>query len=388
MASCSQDSDLTLQEDAAISFSISAPECESTRASYQMTTSNLMEFGVYAFNHDTQDVFMDKTKIVNNSWGSGGGMLLSERLSNRSGWDYANQNEKKYWPNDYNLDFYAVYPFDDIIVDYFDGCKRLLDYEVDKKGNNVDLLYATEIDHSKPVAVNYPLLGGGGEAGEMGTRAIIISGGSSSRESVILNFRHALAGLTLKVKSEVSGRTIIIDGIEICNVKNKGNFTFPKESTIPRVSEWEEMIPSEESYGNWDIANSPFTDFDVDISQNREMYFSYANKTFGLYNNSWNSSEYIFMMPQSNVQWSETNSNGFYFNVKCRVLENGLYMLGSANAPAEIKLPMDIEWQQGKSYTYTFVFGIDAYPVIEVEYDMIGVEDYTDVNAGVISGSV
>ena len=79
----------------------------------------------------------------------------------------------------------------------------------------------------------------------------------------------------------------------------------------------------------------------------------------------------MVLLPQTQAAWDGhgkiTEAGGSYFLVKCKIrnvadagtgaTERDVYLWGSADEAKNAAVPFAAEWQQGKKYIYTFVFG-------------------------------
>lgn len=247
--------------------------------------------------------------------------MLVSKASSGSTW---NTEHTYYWPS-YNLGFYAYAPTNISGVSISDAGKKITDFAPNKDVNKqIDLL----------VAYN------------TGTRA------ANEVPGVALNFKHALSQIDVQAKCSNPNIEIVVKSIRFVNVKTKGSFTYPAQTTTA---------------GNGTTLANCWTWGD-EVSSGADYKASF-DQTVTLTNSpaSINPSKNNFMLiPQQLTKWEKTSAaNGAYIAVLCRIsskdgdAKTQLYPeLNGDNAEkfGSIIVPIDTNWEAGKKYTYTLNF--------------------------------
>ena len=125
-----------------------------------------------------------------------------------SKWTYANAADQAYWPtNNEELDFYAYAPYNNTAIkaSFSNAGGLILTYTVPAtEAEQVDLMYASALDQSKPAENN----------------------------SVTLPFKHALTQVNFKIGTKTTNLKVDVEanGIQIHNLKNSGTFSTKNET--------------------------------------------------------------------------------------------------------------------------------------------------------------
>lgn len=312
----------TAQEKAPIGFHTVGSQMGS-RATI-INNGNLKDysFNVYAFTgNDNTDgkIFMgtDDTKHGHNG----------VKISYTNGkWDYTNPADLKYWPTG-SLNFYAVSPVSDnnIFSWQISQSKKEIsvftsdEYE-DPTNNpdNIDVMYAISQNQTK----------------------------TSNGGKVKLNFRHILSQVAFKARTQTANMKVNIEGVKICSVNLSGNFTLPPTDADP-------------TQGNWTLSTLPLSNFtavkgksidigntDTEVSIDGPMLFIPQPLT------KWATTAAI---PKTTAQAKADKES--YLEISCKIKLDGSYMLGSDEAYGKLYVPFGANWQPGKRYIYTLVFG-------------------------------
>ena len=183
-----------------------------------------------------------------------------------------------------------------------------------------------------------------------------------------LNFRHALAQVMFKGKCENSKIYVEISGVQICKIKNKGNFALPLASTDAKninhgPSGWETSLASG-NYGVWSDQMGSVTNavsFAATALDNAGVNLTYTTADYATNN-------IIYMVPQTLTPWEASNGgtapasqNGSYFLLTAKIWN---VAGGSVDKDkdvviydGEIAIPTDARvFEGGKRYVYTFIF--------------------------------
>lgn len=193
---------------------------------------------------------------------------------------------------------------------------------------------------------------------------------------VSLNFRHALSQVVFRAKNTNPNLHVDIEGVTVCNVNDKGDFSFPASSTDTQYGTHNggsaAIDYDDRSWGAWsNLAGRQsygVTFQSVSVPGDGQMY----NLTAALNDNDpADVATSMVLLPQTQAAWDGhgkiTEADGSYFLVKCKIrnvadagtgaTERDVYLWGSADEAKNAAVPFAAEWQQGKKYIYTFVFG-------------------------------
>lgn len=308
MSSCMEDEVLERNQGNALAFRASIDKALSRSGDGNVTDlSKLQEFKVTATIDGQSNYFTN---------------MLVSRASSGSTW---NTEHTYYWPK-YDLGFYAYAPTNIGGVSINDAGKKITDFVPDKDVNQqIDLL----------VAYN------------TGNRT------DNELSGVALNFKHALSQIDVQAKCSNPNIEIVVKSIRFVNVKTKGSFTYPDQTTTA---------------GNLDGCWAPGgdlsggADYKASFEQSKEVTLESNPKSI-------NSSKNNFMLiPQKLTKWvKNTATTGAYIAVLCRIsskdgdAKTQLYpelASGGDNATkfGSIIVPIDTNWEAGKKYTYTLNF--------------------------------
>lgn len=193
---------------------------------------------------------------------------------------------------------------------------------------------------------------------------------------VSLNFRHALSQVVFRAKNTNPNLHVDIEGVTVCNVNDKGDFSFPASSTDTQYGTHNggsaAIDYDDGSWGAWsNLAGRQsygVTFQSVSVPGDGQIY----NLTAALNDNDpADVATSMVLLPQAQAAWDGhgkiTEAGGSYFLVKCKIrnvadagtgaTERDVYLWGSADEAKNAAVPFAAEWQQGKKYIYTFVFG-------------------------------
>lgn len=229
-----------------------------------------------------------------------------------------------YWPT-YALGFYAYAPIDISGVSIDNASQKITDFAPNTDVNKqVDLL----------VAYN------------TGNRT------NNESQGVALNFKHALSQIDVQAKCSNPNIEIVVKGIRFVNVKTKGSFTYPTQTTTAGNNTT--------LAGCWALGNevSAGADYKASFEQSQVV-------TLGSDVKSINASSNNFMLvPQQLTQWEKTTTTGAYIAVLCRISSKDgdhktvLYPESESDVTkfGSIIVPIGTNWEAGKKYTYTLNF--------------------------------
>lgn len=274
--------------------------------------------------------------------------------------NWTNTSGTRYWPET-AVDFYAHVNGGDAYK-WNNGSPKFEGFTVNNTvGSQVDLLYAVKKDQSK------------------------------TNGKVNLNFRHALSQIVFQAKNTNANLYVEIAGVSVANVGGTNTFTFPSANTETNIVDHDEnadgvyedgefgsSINYDGSWGAWNNLTSGTEKYDVDFTKtpvpgnNTLVALTTKNDPGKEYN-----SNAMLLLPQKTAAWSpEDNSlpgaagnTGSYLLVDCAIFNvaGTSYADGDVCLWGELKegkwetkelaIPVAFDWQQGKKYVYTLVFG-------------------------------
>lgn len=192
---------------------------------------------------------------------------------------------------------------------------------------------------------------------------------TQSEGQVTLNFRHALSQIVFQAKNTNANLYVEIDGVTICNLGNVNTFTYPTANTDDNIinHDGKGETTTTGAWGTWVNLTGGNTDYPVKFTavpvpgDNDVKSLTNTNDT-----NKEFSSNAMLLLPQTTTAWDTTTKpsadtqTGSYFLVDCKIWN----VAGDAYADSDVVLwegpaaiPVAFDWEQGKKYIYTFVFG-------------------------------
>lgn len=302
MSSCMEDEVLERNQGNALAFRPSIDKALSRSGNENVTDlGKLQEFKVTATIAGQSNYFTN--------------MLVSKASE-----DTWNTEHTYYWPK-YDLGFYAYAPTNISGVSISDAGKKITDFAPNKDVNKqIDLL----------VAYN------------TGTRA------ANEVPGVALNFKHALSQIDVQAKCSNPNIEIVVKSIRFVNVKTKGSFTYPTQTTTAGNLD-----------GCWALGGDLSSGADYKASFDQTVTLTNSPASINPSNNN------FMLIPQQLTKWvKNTATTGAYIAVLCRISSKDgeqktiLYPESGDNATkfGSIIVPIDTNWEAGKKYTYTLNF--------------------------------
>lgn len=340
LASCSNDAVVDLKQNE-ITFSVATEN--SSRAANVYCANNMMDnFSLWA-TVPTEEGVKDYIK---------GDVYAPAATGNT--WVTTNT---RYWPEG-NVNFYAA--VNGKINDTPIGANPTLDFTVDTDvKKQTDLLYAANVEEHRDPSFN--------------------------PEPVKLNFRHALSQVMFKARNENTTLYVEVTGVRVGHGYVGGTLTFPSDDTF-------DNIPGHDQTGTADGVNRgtwAFNKLEGDSIQrydvNWDTPITVTAEGVSLTATNDDGKEYssnaLMLMPTVNPvnpvspeadadgegtlpAWDPTLNvgyNGTYIAVKCKIYNIADTTFDPAT-DVELQdgycvIPVKFNWEQGKKYTYTFVFG-------------------------------
>ena len=323
LVACSNDEVTDVTKSKEIKFTVSTGNAE-TRAFDSYCSNNLpASFKVWA-------------NVGNKNY-------IEGEIYNKDGSNYVVAGPNlRYWPAS-NIDFHAVVNENGTTNwDAATGKLSFTGYTVNTDvAEQKDFLYAVAAGCSKP-------------ASGTGVQA--------------LNFRHALAQVMFKGKCENSKIYVEISGVEICKIKNVGDFALPTASTDAQnenhgPSGWNTALVSG-NYGAWTNQSGSVTN----VVSFAETALTNAGVNLTYTTDDHATSNIIYMVPQTLTPWvaaeggiapGADSQTGSYFLSKIWNVAGG--SVDKVNDvviyDGQIAIPTDARvFEGGKRYVYTFIF--------------------------------
>ena len=345
MASCSQDETIGINHDGdEITFNVVTNSA--TRAADVYCNQNLPG-GFYVSAISDGKTYIDKDHVT----GSNG--------------NWTNTSGTRYWPET-PVDFYAhvngeaSYTW---TVEEGKATAKFENFAVNNTvGSQVDLLYAVKKNQSK------------------------------TNGTVNLNFRHALSQIVFQAKNTNANLYVEIAGVSVATVGGTNTFTFPSADTETNIEhnnydtdgdgvyeggEFGSDISYGTNWGTWAALTQGTEQYNVDFTEiavkgnNTLVALTTANDAGKEYN-----SNAMLLLPQTTTAWSpETHpdpkkeNTGSYLLVDCAIFNvagtdyaaSDVCLWGKPQGSGwttkELAIPVAFDWQQGKKYVYTLVFG-------------------------------
>ena len=311
----------------AIGFNVLSNAAE-TRA-IPTTNTNLKntDFDVFAFTADGT-AFMGK---VDTEFGHDGVNIVYK--DNK--WDYKNAGDLRYWPTE-PLDFYAFNPgtvSEDMMINYMweaSGTEQKIwytcidEYGVNKGHANYDVMYAMVKGQTKDM----------------------------NNGVVKFNFKHILSQVVFKAKTEYDNMRVDINMIKIHNVKMGGFFTLP--AAADGTGSWSDLndLPSEASgLGKFTVVK------DANITVESNTTATDISTTTPMLNRPQELTAWKVSETGTKTKEQADDAKQCYLEIACKIRQNGVYLLGSADNYGTIYVPFGDTWKPGKRHIYTLIFG-------------------------------
>lgn len=240
-------------------------------------------------------------------------------------WNYTSPAELKYWPTS-ALNFYAVNPKLEIPTYSWQisqtkkeiSVSTQNEYEDPSHPKNIDIMYAISKNQTKS-----------------------LNGGT-----VHMQFRHILSQVAFKARTETSNMEVKIEGIKICNCDISGKFTLPSKDVAPtREDNWTPTsILSNITAVKGKLVDVGITE--TSISMDEPMLFIPQKL------NKWTTTA---ASPKPITQTKAAKES--YLEISCKIKLNGSDIIGNESEFGQLYVPFGADWQPGKRYIYTLVFG-------------------------------
>ena len=268
---------------------------------------------------------------------------------------WVNKSGVRYWPET-AVDFYAYYNDNNSYswsVENQKAVAKFVDFTVnDNVADQQDLIYAVKTSQSKP-------------------------GENDANTPVALNFRHALSQIVFQAKNTNANLYVEISGVDVVNVGNTNTFTFPSVDTDNNIVDHTGATADYagvDGWGTWAELTSGTASyavaFDAVAVKGNSQIVALTTTDDGEKAGEFNANT-MLLLPQTTTAWDAESklgdTTGSYFLVNCIIKnvkdgsgvagDDDVYLWGAANTPKKLAIPVAFNWEQGKKYIYTLVFG-------------------------------
>ena len=269
---------------------------------------------------------------------------------------WVNKSGVRYWPET-TVDFYAYYNDNGSYqwsVAEGKAVAKFVNFTVNGSvAAQQDLIYAVKTSQSKP-------------------------GEDAANTPVALNFRHALSQIVFQAKNTNANLYVEISGVDVVNVGNTNTFTFPSVDTDNNIVDHDgttaDYPAGADGWGTWADLTSGDASYAVEFKpvavKGDNNVVALTTTDDGAKDGEFNANT-MLLLPQTTTAWDAESklgeTSGSYFLVNCIIKnvkdgsgvagDDDVYLWGAANAPKKLAIPVAFNWEQGKKYIYTLVFG-------------------------------
>lgn len=229
-------------------------------------------------------------------------------------------------------------------------------------------------------------------------------GAQNNGSPVTLNFRHALSQVCFKASNKTNNLDITISSVSVGHLQGQGTYTYPAVSTDQNIVDpghddvdnnlnWQGS-----SRGSWtldgantNVYKAPVNNGLVTIAANAGT----ANLTCPGDNHGNGFTNVLTLLPQTVAAWNPeikgADYNGAYFLLDVVLMDKDAAEGAKVVYSGQIAMPVNIAWQEGCRYIYTFIFNegtnggytpdpSDPKPILtSIEYN-VTVDDFIPVN--------
>lgn len=332
MVSCAKDEAVEINKGEAIGFAATTGRV--TRAATIDGITEFDQFRVWGFHK--ADATAAETALMTN-------IAVTKA---KSGWFYG--DDYYFWPSVGTCDFYGIYPTTDDVATSpitVDMANKTVSYDIYTGNygdwNPTDWVYAVNVGEVR------------------------------QDTKVPMNFRHAMSQIVFQVKNTNKNLKVTIPAgtIDLFCVSQKGVYTLPSEDTAIEANYADRVM------GSWDVA---------DLDEGHGCY-TWANingtvlddvNTECLVADFMAEDGAMITVPQAVAAYDNVNDPNnddmqAYFRMKVLIEQEETeiwpgYNGTSSNEEVEkgkaywVAIPISATWDEGKKYTYTFIFGDGA----------------------------
>lgn len=293
-------------------------------------------------------------------------------------WTYHTPTQQQYWPAG-ALDFQAITPASDASFSLVNTVADDLDLDSDPSTDEVYPRLTANV--TVPATVT--------DQKDIMFAVATNVNNAATGNAVGLTFKHALSQVVFQGKVASTNITAQVSEITVCNVHNTGNVGF--RSALNTLSAA--------------ATGSAASSFSVGLIEGADAAATTAARTMTSTDakNLTNLNGALMMIPQSCNAWTHTapeksieDATGAYLKVKCTVTDNTSSTVLINND--YVYIPFDLssantkDWQLGKKYTYTLIFGNGSggydengdpiTSMVPITYTVSAADDWTPVDGG------
>ena len=322
LASCSADEEIAnvqTSEANAIGFNVVSNNKQTKATPITPTTFKDHPFEVFAFKGGEH--YMGTAE---------GGVKIRY---DQTDWKYEDPTKICYWPHTAALDFYAISPFGSLP-------ERMCNIQ----GNTQQIYYMVNDEYGDNVIADYQNVDLMYALAKNQTRDL-------HNGIVTLDFRHALSQVVFQATKKDEQMHVQIEKMELFNLPLIGTFTFPTTAS---------------GDGSWNYNLLAETSLTIGLDLNEEGYIDVNQVSTPI---PLSMSKPVLLIPATLRAWqpeqhliSQAYGEGeSYLKINCKIWhEDGgssVYAVGSDTDFANIYVPFEADWKQGKRYVYTLRFG-------------------------------
>lgn len=327
LSACSSDNELANVETAAnnaIGFHVVGNKAE-TRAT-PITPDNLTttDFNVFAYKNNggvDGDIFMGDKENENGLYG------VNIKYKNNK-WDYNDPTELRYWPTT-ALNFYAVNP----------GSTNFFSWNFTNETKQITYACSDEYAKDNEGGYSYPK--------NIDAMYAVAKGQTYTEKNsgiVKFNFKHILSQVVFQAKTQYANMEVEIKALSIHNFYWGGTFTIREEE--PSQTDWAPTSLTYHSNGFTAVM-----DQSIKVAKTNEV-------------TNISTQGPMLLIPQKLTKWdlsgntdAANTAKQSYLKITCKIKQSGAYLFGSDDAFGELYVPFEADWQPGKRYIYTLIFG-------------------------------
>lgn len=338
LSACSSDNELANVETSAnnaIGFHVVGNKAE-TRAT-PITPDNLTktDFNVYAYINNADDTDGAPFMGGNDTEYGTNGINISH---NGKVWGYTNDKDLRYWPTT-ALNFYAVSPASTGMFSWqFSNTKKEISYTCHDEYQTKN--FYVDDDGTKKQHLTNP-----------DAMYAVAKGQTYTKENsgiVKFTFKHILSQVIFKAKTQYDNdMEVDVNAVSIHNFKEGGTFNIP------------EGEPEQVNWTPRSINLAPVDGFTVKkVEENKNITVTTSKNAVEI------SDGPMLFVPQKLTKWNVAKTideaktaEQSYLKITCKIKQGGAYLFGNVSEYKDLYVPFEADWQPGKRYIYTLIFG-------------------------------
>lgn len=338
LSACSSDNELANVETSAnnaIGFHVVGNKAE-TRAT-PITPDNLTktDFNVYAYINNADDTDGAPFMGGNDTEHGTNGINISH---NGKVWGYTNDKDLRYWPTT-ALNFYAVSPASTGMFSWqFSNTKKEISYTCHDEYQTKN--FYVDDDGTKKQHLTNPDAMYAVDKGQTYTK--------ENSGIVKFTFKHILSQVIFKAKTQYDNNMEVdVNAVSIHNFKEGGTFNIP------------EGEPEQVNWTPRSINLAPVDGFTVKkVEENKNITVTTSKNAVEI------SDGPMLFVPQKLTKWNVAKTideaktaEQSYLKITCKIKQGGAYLFGNVSEYKDLYVPFEADWQPGKRYIYTLIFG-------------------------------